>query len=107
MNDEANPYYWAMVEQLITGHEWLDLNLNGYKPKLAAEFPTKFHHLTTPHLFSNGWAIDPFGLSSTMAYLLKRMGFDAMAIQRTHYSVKKHLASQKDLEFRWRQHWGK
>ncbi len=33
MNDEANTYYWAMIEQMILGHEWLDLNLNGYKPK--------------------------------------------------------------------------
>eukprot|EP00095_Tigriopus_kingsejongensis_P010888 maker-scaffold1216_size55193-snap-gene-0.9 protein:Tk10888 transcript:maker-scaffold1216_size55193-snap-gene-0.9-mRNA-1 annotation:"alpha-mannosidase 2" len=86
MNDEANTHYFSIIEQLITGHEWLRLNLNGYKP-------------------NNGWAIDPFGNTPTMAYLLKRIGFDGMLIQRTHYSVKKHLARTQDLEFLWRQHW--
>lgn len=33
MNDEANSHYYAMIEQLILGHEWLSLNLEGYKPK--------------------------------------------------------------------------
>ncbi|OQR72438.1 alpha-mannosidase 2x-like [Tropilaelaps mercedesae] len=87
MNDEANTHYYAMIEQLVLGHEWLQKNLpNASKPK-------------------NGWAIDPFGLSPTMAFLLKELGLKNMAIQRVHYFLKKHLARSRALEFHWRQPW--
>lgn len=51
------------------------------------------------------WSIDPFGLSPTMAYLLKQSNITHAVIQRVHYAVKRHLAKRKQLEFRWRQLW--
>ncbi|KAF5958872.1 hypothetical protein HYC85_006097 [Camellia sinensis] len=85
MNDEANSHYFAIIEQMMEGNMWLKDTI-GVVPK-------------------NSWAIDPFGYSSTMAYLLRRMGFENMLIQRTHYELKKELAFSKNLEYVWRQSW--
>uniref|UniRef100_A0AAY4DVS3 Alpha-mannosidase n=1 Tax=Denticeps clupeoides TaxID=299321 RepID=A0AAY4DVS3_9TELE len=86
MPDEANTHYFALIDQLLEGHQWLERNL-GVKPK-------------------TGWAVDPFGHSPTQTYLLKQSGLSNMLIQRVHYSIKKHFSSQKTLEFFWRQNWG-
>uniref|UniRef100_A0AAQ4Q0K8 Alpha-mannosidase n=1 Tax=Gasterosteus aculeatus aculeatus TaxID=481459 RepID=A0AAQ4Q0K8_GASAC len=69
MTDEANAHYFAMIDQLIEGHQWLERNL-GVTPR-------------------SGWAVDPFGHSATMSYLLKRANVTSMLIQR----------------FMWRQSW--
>uniref|UniRef100_A0A672LF11 mannosyl-oligosaccharide 1,3-1,6-alpha-mannosidase n=1 Tax=Sinocyclocheilus grahami TaxID=75366 RepID=A0A672LF11_SINGR len=85
MTDEANAHYSAMIDQLIEGHQWLEKNLG-----------------VSPH---SGWAVDPFGHSATMPYLLKRANMSSMLIQRVHYSIKKHFAATRSLEFMWRQAW--
>uniref|UniRef100_A0AAQ5YTU4 Alpha-mannosidase n=1 Tax=Amphiprion ocellaris TaxID=80972 RepID=A0AAQ5YTU4_AMPOC len=85
MADEANSHYFALLDQLMEGHQWLHRHLG-----------------VTP---SSGWAIDPFGHSPSMTYLLKGAGLQNMVIQRVHYAVKKHFARQQTLEFLWRQTW--
>ncbi|XP_011948589.1 PREDICTED: alpha-mannosidase 2x isoform X7 [Cercocebus atys] len=85
MPDEANSHYFALIDQLIEGHQWLERNLGA-----------------TPR---SGWAVDPFGHSSTMPYLLRRANLTSMLIQRVHYAIKKHFAATHSLEFMWRQTW--
>ncbi|KAM9840891.1 alpha-mannosidase 2 [Aulostomus maculatus] len=85
MADEANSHYFALLDQLIEGHQWIQRQL-GVRPV-------------------SGWAVDPFGHSPSMTYLLKRAGLNHMVIQRVHYEVKKHFAQQQTLEFLWRQSW--
>ncbi|XP_028428547.1 alpha-mannosidase 2x, partial [Perca flavescens] len=85
MADEANSHYFAMLDQLMEGHQWIQRHL-GVKP-------------------ITGWAVDPFGHSPSMAYLLKGAGLSHMVIQRVHYAIKKHFSQQRTLEFLWRQSW--
>lgn len=87
MPDEANSHWYSLLIQLIEGQTWLRDNLN-YTPTSA-------------------WAIDPFGHSPSMTYILKQAGLENMVIGRTHYIVKKHFSMYKDLEFEWKQMWGK
>nr|CAA54732.1 putative golgi alpha-mannosidase II [Drosophila melanogaster] len=85
MPDEANSHWRNVLLQLTEGQTWLKQFMN-----------------VTP---TASWAIDPFGHSPTMPYILQKSGFKNMLIQRTHYSVKKELAQQRQLEFLWRQIW--
>lgn len=85
MNDEANCHIYAILEQLYEGREWVE-DTFGVSP-------------------TTGYAVDPFGQSAVMAQVLKRMGYQAMYINRVQYAIKRVLAEQHNLGFIWRQHW--
>jgi alpha-mannosidase II len=85
MNDEANCDVYGILEQLYEGREWVE-DTFGVQP-------------------STGYAVDPFGQSAVMAQVLKRMGYEAMYINRVQYAIKRVLAEQHNMDFIWRQHW--
>lgn len=85
MPDEAVTNLYAVLDQYIEGHQWLRDNI-GIKP-------------------INSWQIDPFGHSASIAYLLNKIGFNNMVIQRIHHAFKWHLALKQNLEFQWQQYW--
>ncbi|KAG8237538.1 hypothetical protein J437_LFUL017204 [Ladona fulva] len=86
MTDEATSHLYAMLDQLIEGHQWMRSQL-GVSPQ-------------------TGWAVDPFGHGSTMPYLLKASGVSRGAvIQRIHYAWKQWLAERQMMDFIWKQGW--
>ncbi|XP_037942924.1 alpha-mannosidase 2x-like [Teleopsis dalmanni] len=87
MTDEANVHIYAMLDQLIEGHQWLRNNLN-----------------VTPTV---GWSIDPFGHGSTVPYLLSGSNFEGAIIQRIHYAWKQWFARQQNGDFIWTPYWEK
>ncbi|CAH1395333.1 unnamed protein product [Nezara viridula] len=86
MTDEANSHIFAMVDQLIQGHQWVKNKL-GVSPQ-------------------SGWSIDPFGHGATVPYLLSASGLElGTVIQRIHYAWKQWLAEHEAGDFMWRQGW--
>lgn len=85
MTDEANVHLYAMLDQLIEGHQWLS-NILGVQPV-------------------SGWSVDPFGHGAAVPYLLHESGVRATVVQRIHYAWKQWLAEQQLGDFMWRQVW--
>lgn len=85
MTDEASPHLNEIIHSMTEGNIWLMDNL-GVKPRI-------------------GWAIDPFGHSSSIPYLASLLELDAIVINRVHKETKEEFRRDKNLEFVWRQNW--
>lgn len=87
MADEATTHYYSLLDQLIEGHSWLKRTFN-IIPRVS-------------------WAIDPFGHSSTMNYLLTELGFKGAVIQRINIGWKQRMAWNMTGDFVWKANWQK
>ncbi|VDM96194.1 unnamed protein product [Thelazia callipaeda] len=85
MADEATPYFWESIENIIVGNQYIQEILN-----------------ITP---TTAWSVDPFGHGLMMPYLLTLSGMTKMVIGRIHYNIKNILRQNHQLHFRWAQLW--
>lgn len=81
-HDEATPDIASVLNQMTEGHQYL-FDTFGVRPRF-------------------GWQIDPFGHSSLTPSLFALMGFDALVINRIHYSIKREFKELGHMEFMWR-----
>ncbi|GAX17335.1 lysosomal alpha-mannosidase [Fistulifera solaris] len=82
MHDEAATHFVGMIDQMTTGHTFLEREL-GYIPKV-------------------GWQLDPFGHSVTQASLMtSKMGFDAVYFGRIDYQDLAFRHSTQQCEGLW------
>jgi len=81
MNDNACANYDHILDQFALGHRFIAKEFNKY-PEVA-------------------WQIDPFGNSATQAYLLSKMGYHALYMDRIHYGDFKHRIDKGEMQFMW------
>ncbi|VBB33961.1 unnamed protein product, partial [Acanthocheilonema viteae] len=85
MNDEATPYFWEAIENIIVGHQYIKEILN-----------------ITP---TNSWSVDPFGHGLMMPYLMMLSDINQLIIGRINSNIKNILKFYHQLHFRWAQNW--
>ncbi|CAG9538482.1 unnamed protein product [Cercopithifilaria johnstoni] len=85
MNDEATPYFWEVIENIIVGHRYIKETLN-----------------ITP---TTSWSVDPFGHGLMMPYLMMLADINQMVIGRINSNIKNVLKRYHQLHFRWAQNW--
>jgi len=83
MHDEACTHYEDMINNMMIGHEFLEREFDGYKPKV-------------------GWHIDPFGHSNANPRLFAEMGIDAWFFARIDYEDKEKRLKDKTMQWIWK-----
>ena len=85
MTDEATPFFWGTIDNIIEGHHFVKKTFN-IVPKTS-------------------WSVDPFGHGLMIPYLLSESRIGSMVIGRLDADLKAELRRNKLLLFRWAQPW--
>ncbi|KAI6200703.1 Alpha-mannosidase 2 [Aphelenchoides besseyi] len=85
MTDEATPYFWATIDNIVEGQQFVREELN----------------VTV----KNSWSVDPFGHGAMTPYLLSLSGVNNLVVGRLNKHVKEKLIKQSALLFSWAQPW--
>ncbi|PAV56310.1 hypothetical protein WR25_15728 [Diploscapter pachys] len=81
MTDEATPLFYAAIENMIEGHQFVHKEI-GIRPK-------------------SSWSVDPFGHGYMLPHLLPYTGVESMVIGRFHDHVKQRLREAQKLRWIW------
>ena len=81
VNDEANPIYYDIIDNIRIGHQFLLEEFN-ITPKSA-------------------WFLDSFGHNAGNAHIASQMGFDSLVLGRFHENYLELFKDKKLLEFYW------
>uniref|UniRef100_A0AC34FAD9 Glycoside hydrolase family 38 central domain-containing protein n=1 Tax=Panagrolaimus sp. ES5 TaxID=591445 RepID=A0AC34FAD9_9BILA len=85
MTDEATPYFWASIDNMVEGHTFVRETFN-----------------VTP---TTSWSVDPFGHGMMIPYLNAEAGINSMVIGRLNSHLKEDLRNKGLLMFNWAQIW--
>uniref|UniRef100_A0A7E4W906 Alpha-mannosidase n=1 Tax=Panagrellus redivivus TaxID=6233 RepID=A0A7E4W906_PANRE len=83
MTDEATPYFWASIDNMIEGHAFVKNTFN-----------------VTPQ---TSWSVDPFGHGLMYPYLVAEAKITGMVIGRLSKHLKEELRDKGMLMFNWAQ----
>ena len=82
INDEANPLYYNIIDQIRIGHQFL-LEEFGIIPKTA-------------------WYIDSFGHSAGNGHILTQLKFKYLVLGRMHIDFLELMKNETKIEFYWK-----
>lgn len=103
MTDEASPYFWASIDNIVEGHQFLHREVSRFFPSVRHKGCVRLDQVGV--LPAVQWSNDPFGYGPSVPLLFRKAGLEHLAVNRVHRLVKMTLEKRGAGVFDWRQRW--